>query len=236
MRLPRGRERRRVSLVCLGTFLFILYVVFQRKLFPEFVAKKESLTKVRVSSRDTRISRSFSIDFAADSFLMDGQPFRFVSGSFHYFRAPPSKWRTIMRSMRAVGLNALSTYVEWSSHEVSPGKYSYEGFRDVEHFLRLADEEGLYVLLRPGPFISAERDFGGFPPWLLAMEPDIKLRRNNEAYQRHVMRWFGELFRTVEKHLYGKTKFLVPEKYYSITNNFIQGVKFNFQDITYLPS
>ncbi|KAI5693554.1 hypothetical protein M8J76_010315 [Diaphorina citri] len=94
-----------------------------------------------------------------------------------------------MRAMRAAGLNALSTYVEWRSHEVHPGHYHYDGHRDIEHFLQLAVEEDLYILLRPGPFICGERDFGCFPPWSLKVAPDILLRQNHPVYQRYVTRY-----------------------------------------------
>ncbi|KAI5713542.1 hypothetical protein M8J76_001055 [Diaphorina citri] len=134
------------------------------------------------------MSRTFAIDLAGDTFRLNGDPFQ---------------WRRIMRAMRAAGLNALSTYVEWGSHEVHSGHYHYDGHRDIEHFLQLAVEEDLYILLRPGPFICGERDFGCFPPWSLKVAPDILLRQNHPVYQRYVTRWFQELFPRIQKCLYG---------------------------------
>lgn len=94
---------------------------------------------------------------------MDGKPFRYVSGSFHYFRALPETWQRHLRTMRAAGLNAVDTYVEWSFHNPTDGNYNFEGKADLERFIQLAQQEDLYVILRPGPYICAERDNVRFP-------------------------------------------------------------------------
>lgn len=107
---------------------------------------------------------------------MDGKPFRFVSGAFHYFRALPGSWRQILRSIRAAGLNVVETYIEWSTHEPTEGQYTWDGIANLEQFIQIAQEEDLYVILRPGPYICAERDMGGFPYWLHTKYPNIKLR------------------------------------------------------------
>lgn len=89
---------------------------------------------------------------------MHREPFRFIAGSFHYFRAPPETWRQKLRTMRAAGLDTLTTYVEWSLHNPKEGVYDWNGIADVERFIQLAVEEDLHVILRPGPYICAERD------------------------------------------------------------------------------
>ncbi|XP_008470850.1 beta-galactosidase-like isoform X2 [Diaphorina citri] len=165
MWLPHTRRTLFKLVCCLQTFLIIFVL----------------LTKDKISQRRARMSRTFAIDLAGDTFRLNEDPFQFVSGSFHYFRAPPGRWCWIMRAMRAAGLNALSTYVEWRSHEVHPGHYHYDGHRDIEHFLQLAVEEDLYILLRPGPF-------------------------NHPVYQRYVTRWFQELFPRIQKYLYGNDR------------------------------
>lgn len=98
------------------------------------------------------------MDYENNQFLKDGQPFRFVSGSFHYFRALPQTWREKLRTLRASGLNTVTTYVEWSLHNPKPDTYVWDGIADVVQFVRLAAEEDLLVILRPGPYICAERD------------------------------------------------------------------------------
>lgn len=120
--------------------------------------------------------RSVSVDYDNNSFLLDGKHFRYIAGSFHYFRATPESWRRIVRLMKAAGLNAVSTYVEWSLHNPKDGEYVWTGIADLERFINTCREEGMYVLLRPGPYICAERDLGGFPVWLLNKYPSIKLR------------------------------------------------------------
>lgn len=89
---------------------------------------------------------------------MDGKPFRFISGSFHYFRALPETWQEKLRTMRSAGLNAVVTYVEWSLHNPKDGVYVWEHIADLVRFIELAAAEDLYVILRPGPYICAERE------------------------------------------------------------------------------
>ena len=98
--------------------------------------------------------RTFKIDGNNHTFLMDGKPFRYVSGSLHYFRIPREYWEDRLRKVRAAGLNAVQVYVEWSSHEPEYGHYYFSGQNDIEKFIQLAHQQGLYVLLRPGPFIG----------------------------------------------------------------------------------
>lgn len=98
------------------------------------------------------------MDYDNNQFLKDGKPFRFVSGEFHYFRALPQTWREKLRTLRASGSNAVTTYVEWSLHNPHDEHYVWNGIADVEQFIRLAAEEDLFVILRPGPYVCAERD------------------------------------------------------------------------------
>ncbi|PNF39271.1 hypothetical protein B7P43_G16708 [Cryptotermes secundus] len=147
--------------------------------------------------------RSFSIDYENNQFLLNGNPFRYVSGSLHYFRVPRAYWREHLRKLRAAGLNAVSTYVEWSQHEPSPGHFEFSGELDLQHFIHLAQEEDLLVLLRPGPYICAERDMGGLPPWLLTVKPDIYLRTNDTTYMEYAERYLNYLMSSVQTQLYG---------------------------------
>lgn len=147
-------------------------------------------------------SPSFTIDYTNNCFLKDGKPFRFVSGSMHYFRVPRSRWKDRMAKMKAAGLNALQTYVEWSSHEVQPGLFYFEGDYDLVQYIKTAQQVGLLVILRPGPYIDAERDMGGLPFWLLGVKRDIKLRSMDPEYMYYVDRWFGKLLPMIWPLLY----------------------------------
>ena len=104
------------------------------------------------------IDREFRIDYANNQFLKDGQPFRYVSGDLAYFKVPSVLWKDRMMKYKAAGLNAIQTYIEWSFHETEKGVYDFTGDRDLVTFLKTALELDLLVVLRPGPFIDAERD------------------------------------------------------------------------------
>lgn len=134
--------------------------------------------------------------------MKDGKPFQYVSGSFHYYRALKENWKDIMIKMRGAGLNALQTYIEWSSHEAEPGIYNFEGNLDLITFLKTAQEVGLLVVLRPGPYICAERENGGLPYWLLSKKPNIHLRTSDPVYIEYIDKWFGVLMPMLEPLLY----------------------------------
>ncbi len=110
-------------------------------------------------------THSFRVE--AGKFLLDGKPFQIISGEMHYPRIPREYWRARMRMARAMGLNTITTYVFWNVHEPRPGVYDFSGQNDVAEFIREAQSEGLYVILRPGPYACAEWEWGGYPAWLL---------------------------------------------------------------------
>ncbi|XP_075226343.1 ectoderm-expressed 3 [Lycorma delicatula] len=148
-------------------------------------------------------NRSFVIDYDTDQFLLDGKPFRYVSGEIHYFRMPRIYWEDRLIKIRAAGLNAVQTYVEWSQHEPSPGVYTFSGDLDLVHFIKLAEKHDLLVILRPGPYICAERDLGGYPPWLFTLHPHIRLRTSDLAHKFYVNQWMNVLMTKIQPFLYG---------------------------------
>ena len=100
------------------------------------------------------------------TFLLDGKPFLMISGELHYPRIPKEAWRHRMRMAKAMGLNTIGTYVFWNVHEPEKGKYDFSGNNDIAAFVKIAQEEGLWVVLRPSPYVCAEWEFGGYPYWL----------------------------------------------------------------------
>ena len=144
---------------------------------------------------------TFTVDYDNNQFVKDGKPFRYASGSIHYSRVPSRLWKDRLMKMRAGGLNAVQTYVPWNFHETSPGVYNFEGDRNISAFLELAKASDLLVILRAGPYICGEWEFGGFPSWLLK-DKNVVYRSNNPAYLSYVDPWMKVLLETVKPHLY----------------------------------
>src|SRR6202044_802457 len=125
-------------------------------------------------------------------FLLDGKPFRIISGEMHYPRIPREYWRARLRMARAMGLNAITTYVFWNEHEQTPGTYDFTGNNDVAEFIREAQQEGLWVILRPGPYVCAEWEFGGYPAWLLK-DPTTVVRSSDPKFMEPTAKWIARL-------------------------------------------
>lgn len=96
-------------------------------------------------------------------FYLDGGKINIYSGAMHYFRIPHEYWEDRLLKLKAAGFNTVETYVAWNAHEPTEGNFNFEGQNDVEEFIRTAHRVGLYVIVRPGPYICAEWEFGGFP-------------------------------------------------------------------------
>ncbi|MFF7351307.1 beta-galactosidase [Streptomyces filipinensis] len=142
-----------------------------------------------------------TIGYDRYSLLVDGRRLVVWSGEMHPFRLPsPSLWRDVLQKMRAHGYNAVSIYVAWNYHSPAPGRYDFTGVRDLDLFLRTAAETGLYVILRPGPYINAEVDGGGFPGWLTATKG--RARTDDPTYLGHVDAWLTQVNRIVRRHLF----------------------------------
>ncbi len=129
-------------------------------------------------------------------FQLDGHPYQILSGEMHYPRVPRAYWRDRFRKARAMGLNTITTYVFWNIHEPRPGVYDFSGQNDVAEYIREAEQEGLYVILRPGPYVCAEWDLGGYPSWLLK-DRSLVLRSSDPKYIAAMNEWFARLAREV---------------------------------------
>lgn len=127
-----------------------------------------------------------------DHFDLDGTRVQIISGAIHYSRVPRAYWRDRLKKAHAMGLNTIETYVFWNLHEPEPGHYDFTGQNDVAEFIREAQQEGLYVILRPGPYVCAEWEFGGYPAWLLK-QPDIKVRTSDPAFMAAAKQWLNRL-------------------------------------------
>lgn len=129
---------------------------------------------------------------ANGQFTLDGKPFRVISGEMHYPRIPREYWRARLRMARAMGLNTITTYVFWNLHEPQPGVYDFAGNNDIAEFIREAQQEGLYVILRPGPYVCAEWEWGGYPAWLLK-DRSLVVRSSDPKFMGPATRWLTRL-------------------------------------------
>ena len=129
-------------------------------------------------------------------FKMDGESFRIYSGSMHYFRIMPEYWADRLRKLKAAGFNTVETYVCWNMHEPRKGEFDFTGRFDIRRFIKTAQEVGLYAIVRPGPYICAEWDFGGLPAWLLK-DRNMRLRCAYPEYLQHVSDFYHRLFEEI---------------------------------------
>ncbi|MES2374463.1 MAG: beta-galactosidase [Bacteroidota bacterium] len=135
---------------------------------------------------------TFAINDSA--FMLNGRPTVIRCGEMHFARVPKQYWRHRLQMAKAMGLNAVCAYLFWNMHEKEPGKFTWEGQSDAAEFCRLAQEEGLYVILRPGPYACAEWEMGGFPWWLLK-DKTMKLRTQHPYYLERCKQYLAEVSR-----------------------------------------
>ena len=159
----------------------------------------ETLQTVEITS--VGHTKSFTIDYKNDCFLKDNEPFRYISGGIHYFRVPRAYWNDRLRKAKALGLNAIQTYIAWNIHEPSPGKFDFEGENDLLHFIKLCQQNDLLVILRPGPYIDAEWEYGGFPWWLTKYVKEFRTS-HDDLYMEYVNVWLRVLLMKLKPLLY----------------------------------
>ncbi|MCR8557765.1 beta-galactosidase [Mucilaginibacter sp. BJC16-A38] len=139
-----------------------------------------------------KVTHSFTL--SDSSFMLDGKPFQMISGEMHYPRVPREAWRARMKMAKAMGLNTIGTYVFWNLHEPQKGKFDFSGNNDVAEFVKIAKEEGLWVILRPSPYVCAEWEFGGYPYWL-QNERGLVVRSKEEKYLKEYETYIKEVGR-----------------------------------------
>lgn len=146
-----------------------------------------------------------TISYDGQSFSIDGRRTWLVSGAIHYTRIPRELWRDRIRAAKQAGLNCIETYVFWNAHEPQPGAFDFTGDLDLRAFIEMIGEEGMFAIIRPGPYICAEWDFGGYPAWLHRQavenkQKHLRLRQMSQPvleacsrYMRAVMEQIREL-------------------------------------------
>lgn len=132
-------------------------------------------------------------------FYLNGEPFQIVSGSFHYFRTVPEYWRDRLEKIKNMGCNTVETYIPWNFHEPKKGEFLWDGMRNISRFIELTREVGLYLIVRPSPYICAEWEFGGLPAWLLK-DKNMRLRCSYEPYLHAVKEYYEVLMPKLTPH------------------------------------
>lgn len=165
---------------------------------PKTVAPKKATStaasKTTAAKPATKAAHTFVLGDSA--FLLDGKPLLMISGEMHCNRIPKEYWRDRIRKAKAMGLNSIGTYIFWNVHEPQPGKYDFSGNNNVAEFVQIAKEEGMWVVMRPSPYVCAEWEFGGYPFWL---QKDTSLRVRSmdpkflKAYTNYINRLAKEL-------------------------------------------
>ena len=130
-------------------------------------------------------NKSGSFTVGKNTFLLDGKPFVVKAAEVHYPRIPRDYWEHRIKMCKALGMNTLCLYVFWNIHEQQEGKFDFTGNNDVAAFCRLAQKNGMYIIVRPGPYVCAEWEMGGLPWWLLKKK-DIRLREQDSFFMQRV--------------------------------------------------
>ncbi len=140
---------------------------------------------------------SSTFEIKNGEFYLNNKEFKIHSGELHYSRVPKEYWKHRLLMMKAMGLNAVTTYVFWNYHEEAPGKWNWSGEKDLKKFIKTAQEIGLFVIIRPGPYVCAEWDFGGYP-WWLQNDKNLEIRTDNQAFLEECNKYIVQLAKQIK--------------------------------------
>lgn len=132
------------------------------------------------------------LTYKGNKFFLDGEEYTIISGAMHYFRIPREYWHDRLLKLKECGFNTVETYTCWNLHEPKENVFDFSSMLDLEAYIDIANELGLNVILRPGPYICAEWEMGGLPAWLLNY-PNLTIRCNDELFISKVERYYNEL-------------------------------------------
>ncbi|MBK7627986.1 MAG: beta-galactosidase [Bacteroidales bacterium] len=143
--------------------------------------------------QNPRTGGKHTFTLGTSDFLLDDQPYQIIAGEMHPARIPAEYWRQRIQMAKAMGCNTISVYIFWNYHESEEGVYDFEtGNHNLKEFFRIVQEEDMWLIVRPGPYVCAEWELGGIPPYLLRI-PDIKLRCMDPRYMTAAERYIGKL-------------------------------------------
>lgn len=142
------------------------------------------------------IAQKSTFEIKDGHFYRNGKVTPVLSGEMHYPRIPHQYWRHRLQMMKAMGLNTVATYVFWNAHEPEPGKWDFTGDNNLAEYIKIAGEEDMMVILRPGPYVCAEWEFGGYPWWLQNVE-GMEIRRDNAEFLKYTKAYIERLYKEV---------------------------------------
>lgn len=134
------------------------------------------------------VCKASKFEIGEKTFLLDGKPFVIKAAELHYPRIPRDYWEHRIQMCKSLGMNAICLYVFWNYHEQNPGEFDFSGNKDIASFCKLAQKHGMYVIVRPGPYVCAEWEMGGLPWWLLKND-SIRLRSMDADFMKYVNRY-----------------------------------------------
>lgn len=175
------------------------------------------------------------VSYDKEKFYINGKPTKIVSGAMHYFRIMPEYWEDRLLKLKECGCNCVETYICWNLHEKKQGEFDFTGGLDFIRFLQIAQNLGLYAIVRPGPYICSEWDFGGMPWWLLKYN-DIELRCNNDRFKELCKPYLQKVCELLKPQLIsngGNVIFLQVENEYGSYGNdkdYLNWIKNLYQD------
>lgn len=138
--------------------------------------------------------------YEKDKFYLNGEPFQILSGTIHYFRTVPEYWYDRLEKLKQCGFNTVETYICWNLHERKEGTFDFTGILDLARFVDTANELGLFCIIRPGPYICAEWDYGGLPSWLLTHR-NMHIRCMDNEFLKYETRYLDQVFNIIKPRL-----------------------------------
>ncbi|EAR92719.1 glycosyl hydrolase family 35 protein (macronuclear) [Tetrahymena thermophila SB210] len=164
-----------------------------------YLNQKDLKAEVIITNPPFNTTFPQTFELKDQQFLLNGQPLYVAAGEIHYSRVPSQYWRTRVQTIKALGLNTLSVYIMWNHHEVAPGVFDFSSpDRNLRNFLQIALEEQMYVLIRPGPYVCAEWDFGGQPFWLL--KENVELRSTDPKYIQAITPYINRVAQEIQDY------------------------------------
>lgn len=139
-----------------------------------------------------------AVKFDEISYTINNKRVMLVSGEFQYPRIPQEQWKDRIEIAKQAGINTIQTYIFWNVHEPEEGKWRFDGYRDIEQFIKIVKDAGMYLVLRIGPYVNAERDNGGFPNWL--SQYDCKVRVNDAVYMEKVLLYYNKIISIIKQY------------------------------------